>query len=283
MPPDFAALTARKTREAHAAVVEPLVTVADRSAGRPVSPIGNAWTRRHYDGDFHLFDPPRDLPAISLVFVQSRDGNTGSANPSALGGGDTDRHLIYEGLSRVAADAVLAGAATASDPDVFFSVWHPEIVALRASLGLPRHPAQIVLSNDGQVDAANVLLFNVPDVPVYVLAGQRCRERCGTALARRPWVTVVPIERHDLRAAFEHLRSRHGIARISLVGGRRTASSLIDAGLVQDLLLTTAPDSGGEPGTPLYVGARAPARDLVVRKRQPGPLGILFEQFALRR
>jgi hypothetical protein len=47
-------------------------------------------------------------------------------------------HLIYEGLSRVAADAVLAGAAD-SDRQVLFSVWRPELVALRETLGLPRH------------------------------------------------------------------------------------------------------------------------------------------------
>jgi hypothetical protein len=38
----------------------------------------------------------------------------------------TDKHLIYEGLSRAAADAVLAGAATVRAGDIVFSVWHPE-------------------------------------------------------------------------------------------------------------------------------------------------------------
>ena len=53
----------------------------------------------------------------------------------ALGGGETDKHLIYEGLSRVAADAVLAGAETIRGGDIVLSVWHPELVRLRASLG----------------------------------------------------------------------------------------------------------------------------------------------------
>jgi riboflavin biosynthesis pyrimidine reductase len=280
VPPDFAALAARKIGDAETAVVSPLVTIEDRSAGRPVEPIGNAWTRRHYDGDFHLVAPPRDLPAISLVFVQSRDGNTGAADPSALGGGDTDRHLIYEGLSRVASDAVLAGAATANDPAVFFSVWHPEIVALRAALGMPRHPAQIVISNDGHVAPDDMLLFNVPDVPVFVLAGAHCRDRCGAALASRPWVTVVPIDRGDLRAPFAWLRARHGIRRISVVGGRRTASSLIDAGLVQDICLTTTPDPGGEPDTPFYVGAHPPSLEVIVRKTQQARRPIAFDHLA---
>jgi hypothetical protein len=34
-------------------------------------------------------------------------------------------------------------------PKAFFSVWHPELVALRESLGLSRHPAQVVVSKRG--------------------------------------------------------------------------------------------------------------------------------------
>jgi riboflavin biosynthesis pyrimidine reductase len=282
VPPHFAAFAERKSGEAARASIDGLVTIEDRSGGRPGRAVGNDWTRRHYDGDFYLPDPPDDRPAVSLVFVQSSDGNTGAADPAALGGGDTDRHLIYEGLSRVAADAVLAGAATASDPDVFFSVWHPEMVALRTSLGLPRHPVQIVLSRKGSVDPDNTLLFNVPDVPVILLAGEQCRERCRTALERRPWVLVQPVESSDLRGAFATLRHRHGIARISAVGGRRTASSLIDAGLVQDICLTTTPDPGGDPGTPLYTGPHGLALDLIVRKRGRARRPIVFEQLAIR-
>jgi riboflavin biosynthesis pyrimidine reductase len=281
VPLDFAAFVERRAREAAAASIDGLITIEDQSAGRPGRAIGTHWTRRYYDGDFHLPDPPGGLPAVSLVFVQSADGNTGAADPATLGGGDTDRHLIYEGLSRVAADAVLAGAGTARGPDVFFSVWHPEIVALRASLGLPRHPVQIVLSRDGMVSPDDTLLFNVPDVPVLLLAGERCRERCRTALVRRPWVTLEAIDPHDLGSAFATLRQRHGIARVSAVGGRRTAASLIDADLVQDICLTTAPDPGGEPDTPLYTGPRSLSLDVVVRKRERASRPIVFEQLVI--
>ena len=90
--------------------VRRLITIEDCHGDFPVTGIGNAWSREHYGGPFHLFAAPPDRPAISLVFVQTRDGNTGAPNPEDLGGGPTDKHLIYEGLSRVAADAVLAGA-----------------------------------------------------------------------------------------------------------------------------------------------------------------------------
>ena len=128
------------------------------------------------------------------------------AFPAGLGGGPTDYHLIYEGLSRVAADGVLAGGGTARGESVFFSVWHPELIALRASLGLPRHPAQIVVSDDGRIDIAGTLLFNVPEVPTFVIAGAACRRICHELFRERPWITVVPFERGEWDAPLGQLR-----------------------------------------------------------------------------
>jgi hypothetical protein len=66
---DFQEFVERKTREAERAIVLPLHTVEDRSHRFQLPTIGNAWTRANYDGDFHLFDPPPSLPAVSMVFV----------------------------------------------------------------------------------------------------------------------------------------------------------------------------------------------------------------------
>jgi hypothetical protein len=140
----FAEFSASKTEQAERASIATFVTDAERTAGAGLLAVGNPWTRRHFDGDFWLSPAPAGLPATSLVFVQSRDGNTVADDPSELGGGPTDLHPLYEGLSRVAADGVLAGAATAHG-DIFFSVWHPELVALRTTLQLPRHPTQVVM------------------------------------------------------------------------------------------------------------------------------------------
>lgn len=270
----------KKTREAARAVIPRLRTVCDRSAGRPLRAIGTTWSRQQYDGDFYLVEAPDDLPALSLVFVQSIDGNTVIANPERLGGGPADTHLIYEGLSRVAADAVLAGAATARGANAFFSVWHPDMVALRHDLGLPRHPAQIVISNDGRVNL-DALLFNVPDVPVFLIAGAGCRSRVARAIADRPWITMLPIDALTTRDTFARLRREHRLSRISVIGGRATASSLVDANLVQDLHLTTSSVPGGEPNTPWYAGQRPPALDLIVKKEAPGSNPVIFEHLAI--
>jgi riboflavin biosynthesis pyrimidine reductase len=272
-----------RTAEAEHASLHPLVTTDLGSVTPALSAVGNAWTRRLYDGPFSLFDPPPGAPAISLVFVQSRDGNTAIDNPARLGGGPTDLHLIYEGLTRVAADAVLAGAASAAGRDTFFSIWRPELVALRQERGLPRHPAQIVVSARGEIDLDRGLLFNVPQVPVFVLAGKACLDRCAGAFAQRPWITVAPLEPDGLPAALVRLCRDHGIRRMSAIGGRSTASSLIDAGLVQDICLTTTTRVAGEPNTPFYTGDAPPHLELIVRKVGADPsYPILVEHSAIR-
>jgi riboflavin biosynthesis pyrimidine reductase len=278
---DFQSVVERKTRAAEQAVIPPLVTVEDRSSCYPVRAVGNIWTERHFDGAFYLFEPPDGVPALSLIFVQSRDGNTVVANPAALGGGPVDYHLIFEGLSRVAADAVLAGAATVGRR-VFFSVWHPELVALRAELGLPRHPAQVVLSRRGHLNLDESILFNVPGVTVFLMIGAEGLERCAPALVERPWIIPVPIAGDDLAGAFGRLRREHGVRRVSVVGGRTVATALLDAGLTQDLCLTTTSVDGGTANTPVYAGTRPPTLDLIVRKRGTGESAITFDHFAVR-
>jgi len=270
---------ARKEAEAARAVLSPFVTEIDQPPA-DVTPIGNAWTRRMFDGPFHLSAAPsNDLPSTSLVFVQSRDGNTGAADPSSLGGGEADKHLIYEGLSRVAADAVLAGAETIRGGRLVLSVWHPELVALRASLRLPRHPVQIVATLRGLDFRGR--LFDTPQLRVVVVTVGACTELMVTPVADRPWMTLLTMPTaRDLPYAFRQLRDM-GIARISCIGGRTIARQLMDAGLIQDLYLTTSAENGGEPGTPLYPGPLD--GELVVRKRGTGPdEGVVFEHFRLR-
>ena len=260
--------------------VRRLITIEDRSREFPLTAIGNAWSREYYDGPFHLCTLPDARPAVSLVFVQSRDSNTGADNPADLGGGPTDKHLIYEGLSRVAADGVMAGASTIGR-SVFFTITHPELIALRLELGLPRHPAQIVVSERGNIDLSS-RVFSTPEVPVFLLAGEQGIEKTSRDLRVRPWITVIPIG-EDLPDAVLRLRRDHGLSRISAVGGRTLATSLVDAGLVQDLYLTTSAIDGGDPDTPWYAGDRPPQLQLVIRKKEEiSEAPITFDHLAVR-
>ena len=276
----FDDFVARKEAEASAADLSPFATDLDRRPADSMA-IGNGWSRRMFDGPFYISPPAvDDLPSTSLVFVQSRDGNTGAKDPSTLGGGQADKHLIYEGLSRVAADAVLAGAETVRSGNLVLSIWHPELVALRASLGLPRHPIQIVATLRGLT--LDGLMFNVPSLPVVMLTVGACADLMATALAARPWVQIIAMPTaNDLPYALRQLRAG-GIRTISCIGGRTLARQLIDGGLVQDLYLTKSPKPGGEPDTPLYPGPLE--GDLIVRKRGTGAdEGVVFEHTQLTR
>lgn len=260
-------------------MINRLVTVEDRSSEWPVIPIGNDWSRLYYDGPFHVFAAPQDRPAISLVFVQSQNRNTGADNPGDLGGGETDKCLLYEGLSRVAADAVLAGASSVGRHQ-FFTVTQPELVALRLELGLLRHPTQMVLSNHGHVDL-DARLFTMPDVPVLLLAGPECERKIAPQIRDRAWIAIVPIG-DSLADVFTRVRRDHHIGRISAIGGRVTATSLVDAGLVQDLYLTTSGIEGGEPDTPWYVGQKPPRLETIAKKREVTARSpLLFEHLAI--
>ena len=279
MNSEFAAFARRKERAALDAALPPYVTAFDGHDPGALA-IGSAWSKALFDGNFYTSPPTeRSRPACNLVFVQSKDGNTGGRNPTALGGGDTDKHLIYEGLSRVAADAVMSGAETIRRGDIIFSVWHPELAGLRASLGKPRHPTQIAATLTG-VDLDRGMMFNLPEIPVVLITVGPVAALLQNALAARPWITPVVMERaSDLGIAFAQVRLL-GIERVSCVGGRRIAAQLIDAGLVQDLYLTTSPSSGGEPGTPIHPGPLDGR--VVVRKFGTGAeTGVTFEHISL--
>jgi riboflavin biosynthesis pyrimidine reductase len=279
---EFGAFGRRKAAVADAAVLPQLRTVINRARLFDLEPIGDAWCCERFDGRFWT-SAAADRPAISIVFVRSRDGNTETDDPSSLGAGETDTHLIYEGLSRIAVDGVAVGASTLH-ADSFFGVWRRELIEARVARGLPRHPAQIVLTRSGRVDLDGTRLFNVEGIPVFVLTSRGGAERLARSLHRRPWVQAIVADGPAaLAQQLTELFSR-GQHRISCVGGRRTASAFVDAGFARDLYLTTTPRDGGAPHTPWYVGHNPPSLERVLAKSWDGPEGVVrFEHFVLSR
>jgi riboflavin biosynthesis pyrimidine reductase len=278
----FRKFVARKEQAAREAVIPGFTTRLDHSYQFELTRVGNEWSVACFDGFFY-YSPSREscLPSVNTVFVQSKDGNTGAANPSQLGGGKTDSHLIYEGLSRVTADAVLVGANTLRGSGIVLSVWHPEMVNLRQSLGKPRHPAQIVATGSGRLNMDSELVFNVPQIAVFVLTTRIGSDLLAQPAKRCPWVTLVQTgERLDLKKGLEILRRDFGVDTLSVIGGRTLTSALINEGLVQDLYLTTSAKAGGQPNTPYYVGKKEFSKRLVLRKEgRKQESGVIFEHF----
>jgi riboflavin biosynthesis pyrimidine reductase len=278
----FAEYCRGKERAALAAQLFPYKTV-ESAEQFGIEKIGNVWTRRLFDGDF--FRSARacesDLPITNLVFVESQEGNTVADDPSTLGGGDTDKHLIYEGLSRIDADAVLAGASTARNNELVFSVWHPELVALRLRRGRARHPAQVVVCSKSALPIETALMFQEPSLPVYLITTSDAAASLRLQVLTHPWVHVIdggcPL---SMRTALRKLKT-HAINTVSAVGGRTTARTLLSQRVVQDLYLTTSAESAGAPNTPLVDGALSAKR--VVIKEGTGPeTGVRFVHYLCR-
>jgi riboflavin biosynthesis pyrimidine reductase len=283
----------RREQEALAATLPPYETVVDQGrrrqgsgaqAGSSVTRIGSEWTETLFDGPFYqsVRAAGPNLPVVNLVFVRSREGNTIADTPQLLGGGHTDKHLIYEGLSRVDADAVLSGAITARSRSLVLSVWHPELVKLRLSLGKPRHPMQVIVTAAGDLHFDEGLMFQESDLRSCLIAPSSAVSQLRARSSRAPWVDIIDAgEPLSMRRSLEQLAER-GVHVVTAIGGRRTSQSLLDERTVADLYLTTSPTSAGQPDTPFYHGPELPL-DLVVEKRGTGPEeGVRFEHFQVR-
>src|SRR5687767_7298064 len=279
----FEAFCRRKEEAATVAAIPGYVTAETRDCGGLVA-LENPWSAELFDGAFYRSAAAArpGIPITSLVFVQSRDGNTVAADPSTLGGGDTDLHLIYEGLSRVDADAVLAGAATARGKEIVFSVWRSELVALRLALGLARHPAQVVVTNSGNLRFDDGLMFQEETLRVFVIARTGAVQAVRSRLVSQPWVEVIDAgEPVSFGRAFRHLHSR-GIEVMSCVGGRRTATELLAGSLVSDIYLTTSARAGGEPDTPYQEGPPPSLQRIVLKEGRNEERGVTFEHFRVQ-
>jgi riboflavin biosynthesis pyrimidine reductase len=274
----FDAYCRRKQAVAETAAIPGYTTIDSHPRG--LIGFGTPWSRALFDGDFYRSAAPpiAAVPVISLVFVQSRDGNTVAPDPSVLGGGATDLHLVYEGLSRVDADAVLAGASTARARELVFSVWHPDLVSLRLARGHARHPAQVVVTDRGDLRFDDALMFQEPSLRVFVVTRTSvvaARQR----VARQPWIDVVDAgEPLSLTAAMRQLRQR-GIEVVSCVGGARTATAFLAEGLIADVYLTTSAIDAGVPNTPYYSGPPLPMTRAVLKHGTDVETGVRFEHF----
>jgi hypothetical protein len=147
-------------------------------------------------------------------------------------------------------------------------VWHPELVALRRDLGRTRHPAQVIVSSRSALHIETALMFQVPEIPVYLVTTSDAASSLRLQVATRPWIQVIdggqPL---SMRTALRELRSR-GIETVSAVGGgRRRARSCVNASCT--ISIDDVAEEGGEPNTPLLdAPLNAPA---VVIKRGTGP------------
>lgn len=194
-------------------------------------------------------------PCIRAVMISSVDG-TATVDGRSGGLGTPTDTLVYDAM-RARADLVLVGSGTALaegyGPARTASVWAdrrpgppPPVLVFTRTLGddLVRHCAE---TGDG------VQILAAHDIP-----------RSRLKVARERGVTVHVLDPGPLRASVRSLAMHFGASEVAVEGGPLLLGTLLDAGAVDELVLSVAPELviGGDP-TRLVAGggpARIPMR-----------------------
>jgi riboflavin biosynthesis pyrimidine reductase len=193
---------------------------------------------RLYGGDFGL---RRDL--VYANFVTSVDGVVAlpvAGESGALISGHSEPDRFVMGLLRALADAVLIGAGTfragAGDlwwPETVYPDGAEDFARLRGELGLRPHPLLVVVSASGNLDPAQPALRDA--LVLTTPAGER---RLRDRLPSGGHLAVTDTQ--GCRSWFDLLRAQ-GLRAILNEGGPTLFGQLLDADLVDELFLTTAP------------------------------------------
>jgi riboflavin biosynthesis pyrimidine reductase len=157
--------------------------------------------------------------------------------------GAADWYLF--GLQRALADVIVVGAGTARTEGYGPGRARPEFADLRQRAGQPSTPTLALVTRRGVLDPDADYLGG-PARPV-VLSCESGRARVGS-ISDRADLIVVGSDDVDLPAAMVELEQR-GHRRILSEGGPHLLGSLLDAGLVDEMVTTVSPlVVGGDSG-----------------------------------
>jgi riboflavin biosynthesis pyrimidine reductase len=227
--------------------VEPFEVLAE-NAGVPTVELPESLRRLH-GGDLGLA-----ASCVYANFVSTLDGvvaipSLPRSNEVINGGSDADRFLM--GLLRAMADAVVIGAGVlrASPRGTWRAekIYPPEAdayAALRRSLDLPTTPEIAIVTGSGSIDPMHPVL----SARAVVLTSDMGAERLAGAIpATCDLVSLGESSRFPGGAVLDALEAR-GHRRILCEAGPHTFGSLLQAGRMDELFLTTSPMLAGNAG-----------------------------------
>ena len=196
-----------------------------RAAGIDVTVgVCEAEARRDHAG--FLSKVERGRPMVTLKLAMTLDGRiaTASGESQWITGPDARRRVH---MQRAAHDAVLVGAGTVRADDPTLTV---------RGLGITDQPARIVMSASGDLPKSCNLTRTAVEIPVFL---------CHSATSDvSDWVAAgvrsIPLaDGTDCTEALTAL-GEFGLTRVYCEGGGKLAASLLQAGLVDHLVLFTA-------------------------------------------
>ena len=197
-------------------------------------------------------------PHVIGNFVTSLDGVVSLGIPGKAGGGEISGFNLHDrmvmGLLRGIADAVVIGAGTlrASSANHVWTADHiyPQLAdayrELRAALGKPEPPLNVVVTGSGDIDLERRLFRSgaVPSLIVTTAAGaRRLRDRVLPPSARIEVAAKdAPLSAQVVLDAVDRARKS---ALVLVEAGPRLMSDFFAEGLLDELFLTLAPQVAG--------------------------------------
>lgn len=220
---------------------------------------------------------------VRANMVASVDGGAWGADHRSGSINDAADFRVFEVL-RALADVVLVGAGTIR-AEGYGPVERPDRLAgLTAAHGRTPTIHTAVVSRSGVLPAS---LLEPGAATILLTTGPGAAIHEGTALAQEGRVVVVEDELGgvDLAAALAEL-ARRGLTRVLTEGGPHLLASLLDDGLVDELMLTTSPRLVGSAPGRIVAGPRS-LQDVLDMQATPELLlhadGTLVTRWLLRR
>ncbi|WP_279338291.1 bifunctional diaminohydroxyphosphoribosylaminopyrimidine deaminase/5-amino-6-(5-phosphoribosylamino)uracil reductase RibD [Yoonia maritima] len=193
-------------------------------------------------GDDHagfLSRVTQNRPYVTLKLAGTLDGRIATATgESQWITGPEARRTVH--MMRARHDAVMVGAGTVRADDPTLTV---------RGLGITRQPVRVIVSRGMKISADCGLAQTAREVPVWLCHGKNSDPKPWTDLGAVSLPCDVSSGQVDPQAAMAAL-SDQGITRVFCEGGGMLAASLLNAGLVDRLVVFTAGMAIGAEGTP---------------------------------
>jgi riboflavin-specific deaminase-like protein len=183
---------------------------------------------------------PAGRPFVALNMVATVDGRASVAGRTAPISSVADRQLFHALRTRV--DAVMVGAGTLRAERYGRLVRDPHRREQRVAAGLAADPLAVVVSGSLALSGELPLLADAASRVVVITASDASLQGCA---ARIDYLRCTPV---DLVGALATLRGEFGVCSILCEGGPTLNASLLAAGLVDELFLTTVGKLAGGAG-----------------------------------
>ena len=221
---------------------------------------------------------PEHRPYLVLNMVTSADGAAAVAHRTAPLSSRADQQLFHE--LRACVDAVMIGAGTLRTERYGRLVTDPAHQERRVARGLAPEPLAIVVSRRLTLTPDLPLLADPHSRVIVLTASAAELDGCAAQIS---YLHPAPGEEVDLPAMLARLGAEHGVRSVLCEGGPNLNTSLLPAGVVDELFLSITPALAGSAGSLSIVG-RAPLVEPVslqlvwLLESQ----GQLFARYALR-